>query len=469
MTRLHRIIGCAAAAATLAVATACSGSGPAGSGAHTSLPNGVTQVGPVALHHEASESGGLHYSVTWAEIKDAGKLNTLVAKYATDQLTAFRADFTPSKTAPPELNIRTDATRVGNVVAVHLSTYLFAGASGQTSNARFYGAADGSWAVTSAGLVAAGHQAALSTQVATHVAPGLAGSDLPAPTDVLTDLAVGANQALTVTLDQGVLAPYSDGNPAVTIPAAQARRYLSGRGTSVAAAYRAHRPVTLSPPAGPPPAAPLATAPPSSSTTSTPVDCAVATCIALTFDDGPGPYTARLLDELVSARAPATFFMLGRSARQYPQLVARAAAFGMVVANHTWDHRDLAHLTPAQQQREVTSTSALLEQLTGQPVTLLRPPYGSYDHTTRGLGLPLVLWDVDTQDWANRNTQTTTRRALKGARPGAIILMHDIRPTSVTAVPGIIAALRKQGYTLVTVPQLLGTTAAGQVYTGRAP
>ncbi len=194
------------------------------------------------------------------------------------------------------------------------------------------------------------------------------------------------------------------------------------------------------------------------------VDCAVDRCIALTYDDGPGPYTSRLLDELSVAGAPATFFMLGRNAKEYPKEVARAARLGMVVADHTWDHQDLTRLSKAKQRQEVDSTAQLLERLSGNPVTLLRPPYGAYDAAVRRLGMAVVLWTVDTQDWKNRNAATTTKRARAGARPGAILLMHDIHPTTVTATPGIIAALRKEGYTLVTVPQLLGTTTPGTVY-----
>ncbi len=131
---------------------------------------------------------------------------------------------------------------------------------------------------------------------------------------------------------------------------------------------------------------------------------------------------------------------------------------------HTWDHLDLTKLSPAEQQREVDSSRAVLRQLSGQPVDLLRPPYGSFDDSTRSLGAPLILWDVNTEHYKNRNAVATTTRALATVQAGSIILMHDIHPSSVDATPGIITALRERGFTLVTVPQLFGTLTAGRAY-----
>jgi peptidoglycan/xylan/chitin deacetylase (PgdA/CDA1 family) len=195
-------------------------------------------------------------------------------------------------------------------------------------------------------------------------------------------------------------------------------------------------------------------------------DCSVLRCVALTFDDGPGPYTAALLDELAARGAPATFFVVGRNVARYPDLVAREVAAGHAVGNHSWDHHDLTTLPPDGVAGELDQTSAAILAAAGVGTALVRPPYGATsDQVTAALaarGDAAIFWSVDTEDWKNRNVGLTTRRALAGAAPGAIILMHDIHPTTVQAVPGIIDALRAAGYTLVTVPQILpGMTGGG--------
>lgn len=209
------------------------------------------------------------------------------------------------------------------------------------------------------------------------------------------------------------------------------------------------------------------TASPRTRTAPTKVNCATVKCVALTYDDGPSDHTALLLDHLKRAKAPATFFMLGRSAQAQPDLVRRAAAEGHLIENHTVDHRSLDRLPLGAQRWEADTAAAALRGISGQPVTLLRPPFGAYNANTRRLGIPLILWDVDTQDWKNRDATITTRRALATVRPGSIILMHDIHRSSVDATPGIIRALRKRGFTLVSVDTLLGKTTPGAVYRRR--
>ncbi|HMT90017.1 MAG TPA: hypothetical protein PKC73_10290, partial [Dermatophilaceae bacterium] len=91
----------------------------------------------------------------------------------------------------------------------------------------------------------------------------------------------------------------------------------------------------------------------------------------------------------------------------------------------------------------------------------------AYDDTTRSLGWPVVLWDVDSEDWRNRSAPITTQRVLSTVRPGSIVLMHDIHGSSVDATPGIIAALKARGFVFVTVPELLGQTTPGALYFNR--
>ncbi|WP_159810711.1 polysaccharide deacetylase family protein, partial [Cellulomonas citrea] len=210
------------------------------------------------------------------------------------------------------------------------------------------------------------------------------------------------------------------------------------------------------------PAAPAAAAPAAAP------DCSVDRCVALTFDDGPGPSTATLLDELAAKGAPATFFLVGRNVAKYPELVAREAAQGNALGNHTWDHAWLTKLSAQDVAVELDQTTAAIQTAAGLTPTLVRPPYGAYDDQALALlaarGDAAICWSVDTEDWKNRDAGITTQRALEAAAPGSIILMHDIHPSTVEAVPGIVDGLRAAGYTLVTVPQLLGTTTPGQVY-----
>ncbi|RLZ02544.1 hydrolase [Kocuria tytonicola] len=194
-------------------------------------------------------------------------------------------------------------------------------------------------------------------------------------------------------------------------------------------------------------------------------DCTKAKCIALTFDDGPGPFTSAILDALEKAKARASFFMIGSAITTDPGIVRRMAAAGMGVGNHTWSHPQVTALTPDQVTGEITRQSSAVAAATGHEPFAVRPPYGAFTRSTPHAGLPFVLWDVDTEDWKNLDPTRTTQRALSGAHPGAIVLMHDIHPSTAKALPGIIAALQKQGYTLVTVDELLpGMDPSGSYY-----
>lgn len=204
-----------------------------------------------------------------------------------------------------------------------------------------------------------------------------------------------------------------------------------------------------------------AASPPAPSSTPDP-DCATERCIALTFDDGPSAVTTPLLlDELDRLGVRATFFVLGQNVAAHPEVVARAARAGHVIGNHTWDHPDLTRLSSAEVEKQLTKTSDTVAAATGARPTLVRPPYGKVDAAVteriRKMGDIDVLWSVDTEDWKSRSTDATASRAL-AAGPGAIVLLHDIHPWSVAAVPQVVAGLRAQGYRLVTVPQLFGGT-----------
>ena len=190
--------------------------------------------------------------------------------------------------------------------------------------------------------------------------------------------------------------------------------------------------------------------------------------IALTFDDGPGPHTAHLLDILDQYGAKATFFLIGSKVSGQASIVRSIQARGHQLGNHSWSHPELPKLPVDQIAGEIDRTNDAIKQATGVTPAILRPPYGAVNGAVleqlRLRGMSSILWSVDTRDWADRNSDIVCSRAVAGARPGAIILMHDIHQTSVGAVPCILSALKQQGYSFVTVQGLLGNTTPGVGY-----
>ncbi|MDA2812691.1 polysaccharide deacetylase family protein [Nocardiopsis sp. RSe5-2] len=205
------------------------------------------------------------------------------------------------------------------------------------------------------------------------------------------------------------------------------------------------------------------------------VDCSdpESKCIALTFDDGPGGRTPEVLDTLAEYDAKATFFVTGEPVRENLRTVRREYAEGHEVANHTVTHPDLTTLGKDEVRKELTEVNGLVARETGERPVLMRPPYGATNDdvasVSKDLGLAEIIWNVDTNDWKDRNASVVADRALKGAAPGAIILMHDIHGTTIDAVPEIVKGLDEKGYTMVTVSQLLGETEPGKSYLDGAP
>jgi peptidoglycan/xylan/chitin deacetylase (PgdA/CDA1 family) len=180
-------------------------------------------------------------------------------------------------------------------------------------------------------------------------------------------------------------------------------------------------------------------------------------CVALTFDDGPDPVlTPQLLDTLAASGVKATFYVVGRNVAAHPDIVARAAKEGHEIGNHSWSHPVLPSLSNAQIESEIKRTDAAIQAATGTIPATIRPPYGS--RSMRVVELlaprPLILWDTDTLDWMYRNSDRVTRVA-ESTPGGTIVLMHDVHPTTVAAVPGLIKGLKERGFTFVTISQLL--------------
>lgn len=197
-------------------------------------------------------------------------------------------------------------------------------------------------------------------------------------------------------------------------------------------------------------------------------DCSKLKCVALTYDDGPSSNTMDLLQELQAAKAPATFFFIGEEAEKYPYTTKKVKEAGIVIGNHTYTHPALATLGAASQKEEIARGAAAIASAGGGTPTLFRPPFDSWNSTTRKQGVPLILWDVDTRDWSTHSGAQTLETIQNEVRPGSIILMHDVVRSSVDQTPTIIAWLRKKGYTLVSVPTLLGQTNPGEYYHDRS-
>ena len=197
-----------------------------------------------------------------------------------------------------------------------------------------------------------------------------------------------------------------------------------------------------------------AAAQPTPTTTTAPAAAGSAGVVYLTFDDGPTPaWTPRVLALLARYQARATFFVLGRSAAAHPELVRQEFAAGHGVGNHTWSHRRLTNLSGAQLVAEVNATSTAIRQITGAPVRCLRPPFATVDAASaeqvRALGLRLVLWDIDTNDWLRPGTGAIAGRVLGRVRSGDVILMHDgggNRSETVAALEQVLATLSARGY-----------------------
>ena len=185
--------------------------------------------------------------------------------------------------------------------------------------------------------------------------------------------------------------------------------------------------------------------------------------IALTFDDGPHPvYTDKILDVLEKHGVKATFFAIGINAENYPAPLLRAYEEGHEIGNHTYRHKSLRNMSYEEMLREVTDTAQRIYDMTDYATNLIRPPEGAMSaqflSLAEELGYRIVLWDVDTRDWANEPADQMVKNILSGADNGDIILFHDYHrnaANTVRALDTVIPALKAQGFRFVTVSELL--------------
>ena len=183
--------------------------------------------------------------------------------------------------------------------------------------------------------------------------------------------------------------------------------------------------------------------------------------VALTFDDGPhASLTPQALDILKHHGAKGTFFMLGQNAARNKSIVARAAAEGHELGVHTWTHIKMNSTARAKVDSEISRTQNVLADASGVVPRVMRPPYGAtnkalIDKMYNTYGMATVLWDVDTLDWRKPGVSKVINTAVNQAKPGSIILVHDIHASTLSALEGIVTGLQARGFQLVTVSELL--------------
>ncbi len=201
--------------------------------------------------------------------------------------------------------------------------------------------------------------------------------------------------------------------------------------------------------------------------------------VALTFDDGPGPYTAELLDFLKEHKVRATFFLLGTNVSNYSALVKRMDAEGHAIGNHSNNHPILTKLSAANVASQLEKCNAAIRKAAGHNAVVMRCPGGANNATVKkaaaNANMPIIHWSVDTRDWELRDKDKILHKTFNeiGIEDGDIVLLHDIHRESVDATKEMILRLEKEGYTFVTVPELLsvrkGGMTAGVVYSDAPP
>ena len=202
------------------------------------------------------------------------------------------------------------------------------------------------------------------------------------------------------------------------------------------------------------------------------VDCAVVKCVALTFDDGPSPYTDRLLRILADNDVEATFFLIGNKVAANPAGAKRIADAGMEIGSHTWEHPNMTTLPPEDVPDQFRKANDAIEAATGQRPVLVRTAGGLINDQVLAeagkQGLADINWDVIPFDWANdANTGATRALLMSQIKPNSVVLFHDTYSSTVDLVYQFIPVLKANGYHLVTVSQMLGPRAPGTLYGSR--
>ncbi len=177
--------------------------------------------------------------------------------------------------------------------------------------------------------------------------------------------------------------------------------------------------------------------------------------IAFTFDDGPSKYTSGLIDTLELNNSSATFFMLGNRMKYNTDIVKKVYNSNSEIGTHTYSHKRLTSLSNDEIYNEINSSEIIFNDITGDHLKYLRPPYGSYNDHIKGLGYNIILWNIDTKDWLTRDSKKIYNSVLNNACDGCIVLMHDIYPETIEAVKMLIPTLNEMNYEVVSISNLI--------------
>lgn len=177
--------------------------------------------------------------------------------------------------------------------------------------------------------------------------------------------------------------------------------------------------------------------------------------VALTYDDGPSVYTPTILKTLKKNDSVATFFVVGSRVSTYSKTVQKAYDNGCQIGNHTYDHKILTRVGKKEVQKQVSKTNRAVKKVIGINPVVMRPPGGATSSNIKSwVGMPSIIWSIDTLDWKTRDSASTQKAVLNHVKDGDIVLMHDLYKATATASQTIIPELTRRGYQLVTVSEL---------------
>ena len=176
--------------------------------------------------------------------------------------------------------------------------------------------------------------------------------------------------------------------------------------------------------------------------------------IAFTYDDGPSEYTLDLLKTLELNNSSATFFMLGNRMKNYEDVILEIYKSNSEIGNHTYSHKDLSQIDIEELNNEINSTNIIYNEITNDTLKYLRPPYNNYNVGAINNNLEIVTWNIDTNDWLNRNSDEIYNNVITNACDGCIVLMHDIYEESIEATKMLIPKLHEMGYEIVSISDL---------------
>jgi len=459
---------------SLSVMTACS-SGSSGSGSSTTAgarPGSFSTVSPVRtvdpskikglqIVNDNSENTACAWAASYPDVPGASAMTDAMKNYVEGRLAAFRSSCHEGQ----ELNISYQfLVASGDVLGVRLTAQDGAVVGdGLSSRTYWYDGKAGAYRSALA-LVGDGSRDTFVTALKKRLRGRLgtdadtvdeAFADRSSLTALLDDMTFTADGGLRVAFDRGDVGVPAAGSYLVTLPKATVTPWLSAFGRRAQhQTVQPSRSLALGATNKATAAAPTHTASGDDDT-----DCKRVRCIALTFDDGPAaPETATLLTYLAQYNARATFFTVGQNVVAHPDLVRAEARAGNEVGNHSWNHPDLTKLSAEQVAYQLGRTSAAIKAATGKAPALFRPPYGAVNSTVRGATtLSPVLWTLDTEDWKYPDAAKVAQTVIGKVKRNDVVLMHDIHPTSVAAVPEILRTLSASGYHFVTVSHLRAT------------